>query len=175
MKKNLPFNLQTRKILGLVDRLLVVEILDSVFIRKETITSFFLTNQKELLNVKTGDLAYANRVSKQILKNLDEIDHFFSSFLKTKTEKTILNILRLAVFQIYFENRQPYACVDGAVKITKVKFKKKPKASGFVNAILRSVLRNQTSLENLRERSVGYRQTELSEHFLQFYGKSEQE
>ena len=172
---NSSSNLLPAKTLGIVERLLVVEILNSVFVKKETTTSFFLNNKKELRNVKAYDLAYANRASKQILKNLNSIDNFFSVFLKAKTEMTILNILRLAVFQIYFEDRQPYACVDSAVKLTKFKFKKKHKAPGYVNAILRSVLRNQNDIDYLREKeSTVFHKTKLSEHFSQIYGTAEQ-
>ena len=175
MKKfNSASDLRIEKTIGLVDRLLVVEILDSVFIRKETTKSFFLKNQKELLDVKSEELAYANRASKQILKNLNTIDNFFLYLLRSKTEKTILNILRLAIFQIYFEGRQPYACVDSAVKLTKFKLKKN-KAPGYVNAILRSVLRSQNNSKYIKKReSVAFYKTELSQHFSQTYGKREQ-
>ena len=96
-------------------------------------------------------------------------------FLKFKTEHTILNILRLAIFQIFFEDKQPYACVESAVNLTKFKLNKKHKAPGYVNAILRSVLRNQNAAVYMRRRNnIVFYKTELSQHFLQIYGKREQ-
>ena len=85
MKKvNSGFDLREGKTIGLVDRLLVVEILDSIFIKKESTKTFYQKNQKELLDVKTDELAYANRATNQILKNLNTIDHFFCIFLNLK-------------------------------------------------------------------------------------------
>jgi 16S rRNA (cytosine967-C5)-methyltransferase len=59
-------------------------------------------------------------------------------------ETGIKNILRTAMYQIYFTDRIPeFAIVDEAVEITK---KKCPAGSGLVNAILRNVIRKKDGI-----------------------------
>lgn len=58
-----------------------------------------------------------------------------------KLDAEVLEILRTAVYQIYFLDKIPaYAAVNEAVGMTG---KMKPKAKGFVNGVLRNVLRSK--------------------------------
>ncbi len=63
-----------------------------------------------------------------------------------KIEPTILNILRIALYQVFFMDRVPEsAAVNEAVK--QAKAAGRGHTSGFVNGILRHVLRNKNQIE----------------------------
>lgn len=68
------------------------------------------------------------------------LDHTIARYADRKISKIdlpALTAIRLAVFQIGFLDRVPaYAAVDGSVRLAK---KRSPRASGFVNAVLRRV------------------------------------
>ncbi|WP_195267007.1 16S rRNA (cytosine(967)-C(5))-methyltransferase RsmB [Eubacterium sp. 1001713B170207_170306_E7] len=68
-------------------------------------------------------------LKKHVSKNLNKLD------------PEVLEILRMTVYQIYFLDKIPsYAAVNEAVEITG---KLRPKARGFVNGVLRNVLRGR--------------------------------
>lgn len=78
------------------------------------------------------------------LYSIDEIIKSYSSVKLTKMEDKVLSQLRLAVYQIkYLDRVPPFAAVSEAVTIVR---KSSPKAAGFVNGILRSILREEKSL-----------------------------
>ena len=61
-----------------------------------------------------------------------------------KLDKLVLESLRVAVYQIYFLDRIPdYAAVDQSVSFVA---KENPKAKGFVNGVLRNILRKKDEL-----------------------------
>ena len=72
------------------------------------------------------------------------IEHFAKRPL-TKIDPDVLAILRLSLFQLLHLDRVPAAAVvDDAVSLTRAA--RKPSASGFVNAVLRSMLRQRHEL-----------------------------
>ncbi|MCL2198297.1 MAG: 16S rRNA (cytosine(967)-C(5))-methyltransferase RsmB [Defluviitaleaceae bacterium] len=87
--------------------------------------------------------AFITEMVNETLRNIILIDHIIGSFSNTPTSELkpiIRNILRISVCQIRFLERIPErAAVDEAVKLTKQhNFER---LSGFVNAILRSIVR----------------------------------
>jgi 16S rRNA (cytosine967-C5)-methyltransferase len=76
------------------------------------------------------------------------LDHLVEHFAKrplTKIDPAVLAILRLSLFQILHLDRVPAAAVvDDAVTLTRAA--KKTSASGFVNAVLRTTLRQRHRL-----------------------------
>ncbi len=76
------------------------------------------------------------------------LDHLVSHYAKrplTKVDPDVLAILRLSVFQLLHLDRVPAAAVvDDAVSLTRAA--RKSSASGFVNAVLRSLLRERHRL-----------------------------
>ena len=81
-----------------------------------------------------------------VVENKIYIDYIIESFASVKMKKisnNILNILRVGVYQILFLDKIPNsAAVNECVKMAG-KYSK-GKAKGFVNAILRNVVRNQS-------------------------------
>ena len=76
------------------------------------------------------------------------LDHLVAHYAKrplTKVDPDVLAILRLSVFQLLHLDRVPAAAVvDDAVSLTRAA--RKSSASGFVNAVLRSLLRERHRL-----------------------------
>jgi 16S rRNA (cytosine967-C5)-methyltransferase len=77
------------------------------------------------------------------------LDHQISRFLKdpkTRVRPALLNVLRIGFYQRYFMERIPsHALVDECVELSKGADSKR--GSGFVNAILRNMLRQNLPLE----------------------------
>lgn len=89
------------------------------------------------LNIVYGTLQYKlyldYLLKKHISKDLNKLD------------PEVLEILRIAVYQIYFLDKIPaYAAVNESVEITG---RLKPKARGFVNGVLRNILRSKETDE----------------------------
>ena len=84
------------------------------------------------------DTALATKLTFGVLQNRALLDFYLGQFLSTPVEKLqprVLDILRVAAYQIVFLDRvPPRAAVDEAVQMTKTS---SPKAAGLVNAVLR--------------------------------------
>ncbi len=115
------------------------------------------------------DNAYSNITLDKVLKNYDvsvrdsaficnlvygvierklQLDYIISSYSKIPIRKVstdVLTALRMGIYQVLFMDKVPdSAAVNESVNL--VKKCKKKSATGFVNAILRNVLRNRNSL-----------------------------
>ena len=79
-------------------------------------------------------------------KLLDYIRDLFSKIKSSKLSPAVINIIRISVYQILFLDKVPHSAVcNEAVKLAG-KFENKG-AQGFVNALLRTVLKNIDSIE----------------------------
>ncbi len=83
-----------------------------------------------------------------VLRTRGTADWIISRFLSQKIEKTdprVLNILRIALFQIFHMTRIPQsAAVNTAVEISKESFS--PYVVKFVNGVLRNIIRGKESI-----------------------------
>jgi 16S rRNA (cytosine967-C5)-methyltransferase len=78
-------------------------------------------------------------------RTLDHLAEHFAKRPLTKVDPQVLAILRLSLFQLLHLDRVPAAAVvDDAVSLTRAA--RKSSASGFVNAVLRSMLRHRHKL-----------------------------
>jgi len=104
--------------------------------------------QREGLSAR--DAALAGKICFGVLQNRTLIDFYLSQFCHTPLEKLepkILDILRVAIYQMAFLTRiPPRAAVDEAVKMAK---QGSPKAAGLVNAVLRRVSEGRSDLPEL--------------------------
>lgn len=76
---------------------------------------------------------------------LDYVIFLYSGIKKNKMSDVCLNTLRLGVYQILFLDRIPdSAAVNESVKL--VKKNPNPKIAGFVNGLLRTVIRNRNDI-----------------------------
>jgi len=100
-----------------------------------------LNKNKQLSRIQK---AFVTELTNGTLRNIILIDYIINQFSKIKTDKmktVIINILRLAVYQIMFMDKVPAsAACNEAVNITKKRGFKN--LSGFVNGVLRNISKN---------------------------------
>ncbi|MBP1751947.1 MAG: sun protein [Geobacteraceae bacterium] len=82
-----------------------------------------------------------------VLRRRETLDHIINQFSKQKTgklERAVLVLLRLGLYQSFFLDRIPVsAAVNETVNLAKVFA---PRASGFINAVLRSADRDRDAI-----------------------------
>lgn len=91
------------------------------------------------------DKAFASLLVRTTLENLILIDHVLGQFIKSgRVHGSVKNVLRLGGCQILFMDTESYAAVSESVDLIK---QVKPQTSGFVNGVLRSLVRGKDSIE----------------------------
>lgn len=104
------------------------------------------------------DAALATRLCYGVLQNRMLLDYWISLYSNRKPDKlqpVVLDILRLAVYQLRFLDKiPPSAAVNEAVE--QAKRSANPKASALVNAVLRAMLRNPALMTLPEELSLRY-------------------
>jgi len=94
------------------------------------------------------DKALAGEIATGVQRHRNAIDHLIATFSKrdlARLDAEIVDILRLSAYQLLHLTRVPAAAVvDDAVDLTRRA--KKRSASGFVNAVLRSMSRSRRNL-----------------------------
>lgn len=93
--------------------------------------------------------ALATRLTEGVIERLFSIDYVINQVSKTRTEKmkpVIRNILRIGVYQLLYMDRIPdsAACNEAVKLAVKRRF---TGLKGFVNGVLRSVVRKKENLE----------------------------
>lgn len=122
------------------------------------------------------DKRLVSRLVYGVLDRKITLDYVLSKFMKTPIKKTApftLSVLRCALYQIMFMDKIPdSAAVNEAVKI--IKKSKENRNSGFVNAVLRSILRSNIELpkgNSAKDLSVRYScPLYITESFIKDYG-----
>lgn len=124
------------------------------------LNDLFLKNE-----LSERDKSFASALFYGVLDRKITIDFYINSISKIKVKKMqpiTKSALRLGVFQIVYMDKIPEsAAVNESVNI--VKKSKENKNSGFVNAVLRSVLRSKPTLpepNNIQNMSVCYSASE---------------
>ncbi len=126
--------------------------------------------------LNSQDKALATALIYGVLDRKITLDFILSQFLKNplnKTDTFTLNVLRTALYQIkYMDKIPPSAAVNEAVKIMKAS--KLSRNAGFVNGVLRSVLRTEVNLpegDSAKDLSIKYScPLWIVESFLKDYG-----
>ena len=127
-------------------------------------------------NATSTEKALATALVYGVLDRKITLDYVLSKFLKTPLKKVApftKEVLRTALYQIMFMDKIPdSAAVDEAVKL--VKTSKESRNSGFVNAVLRNILRAENLLpkgDSLEDLSVIYScPINIIESFIKDYG-----
>lgn len=136
-----------------------------------TLNAFF--EETEISNV---DKAFVTNLVYGVIERKITLDYVLKNFIKAplkKVQPITLNTLRVALYQVMFMDKIPEsAAVNEAVK--SIKKSKESRNSGFVNAVLRNILRAEKllpqgdSVENL---SVIYScPCEIIQSFINDYG-----
>ncbi len=98
-------------------------------------------------NLQIKDRALCHELTLGVLRKQIYLDRVIDSFTKNKKLDTAVRIaLRLGIYQLKFLDKIPdYSAINESVNL--VQFAKKTSAKGFVNAILRRVLRENIELK----------------------------
>ncbi len=125
-----------------------------------------------------GKRALIKRLVEGVLENmllLDEIIGQFSSVPVKKQKNVIRNILRMAVYEIFYMDAiPPHASVNEAVKLAERRGFRNLK--GFVNGVLRSIERGREDLVLSDSMSIRYSMPEwIVDRWVQTYGKDRTE
>ena len=123
------------------------------------------------------DRAFVSALVYGVLDRKITLDAVLSKFMKTPIKKTApftLQVLRTALYQIMFMDKIPEsAAVNEAVKL--IKKSKESRNAGFVNAVLRSVLREENLLpqgESVEDLSIRFScPLWIVKSFVEDYGK----
>jgi len=126
-------------------RVAVIESLKKI-LRDKSYSNLVINN-----DIRNIDMKYSSIYRKSVLgvlENLMFIDWIIDQMSKTKTKKMeieVLFTLRLAVYQLYFlENSYENIVVNESVE--HIKSKVNIRASKFVNAVLRNIIRNKDDI-----------------------------
>ncbi len=137
-----------------------------------TLSSYFKENE-----ISAEDKAFVTALVYGVLDRKITLDYALSKFMKSPIKKTApftLNTLRTALYQIMYMDKIPEsAAVNEAVKL--IKKSSESRNQGFVNAVLREVLRQDNLLpetNSVESLSVRYSAPVwLVETFLKDYGE----
>ncbi len=129
------------------------------------------------IEISKNDKAFVTALIYGVIERKITLDYILAKHIKTPLKKVSsfsLTVLRVALYQILFMDKIPdSAAVNEAVKI--VKNSKESRNSGFVNAVLRNVLRSDKALpngENIEDLSVRYSCPDgIIESLIKDYGK----
>ena len=127
-------------------------------------------------DLSPADKSLATALFYGVLDRTITLDYVLSSYIKTPLKKVsaeALEVLRIALYQIMFMDKIPNsAAVNEAVKL--IKNSKNKHLSGFVNGVLRNILRDDIKIPNdndIRSLSVKYSCPEwIVESFVSDYG-----
>ena len=126
--------------------------------------------------LSAADKSLASALVYGVLDRKLTLDYVLAKFMKSPIKKTApftLQVLRTALYQIMYMDKIPEsAAVDEAVKL--IKKSRESRNSGFVNAVLRKILREKFELptgDAAKEMSVKYSCSEwIIDSFLKDYG-----
>lgn len=128
------------------------------------------------LEISSQDKAFVTALVYGVLERKITLDYVLKRFIKTPLKKVqpfTLEVLRVTLYQIMFMDKIPNsAAVNEAVKL--VKKSKESRNSGFVNAVLRNVLREESLLptgDSVNDLSVIYScPKEIINSFIEDFG-----
>lgn len=139
------------------ERETAAEVLISI-LDKKAYNNIALKTTLDASNLNSLQRAFVTELVNGTLRNLILLDYVISCFSKTPIKKLrplILNILRISVYQILFLDKTPESAVcNEAVKIVKKRGFKQ--LSGFVNAVLRNIVRNKDNISYPAENTSEY-------------------
>lgn len=123
----------------------------SVLLKIETDNAYsniVLANYFKETELSSADKALVSALVYGVLDRKITLDHILSKYMKSPIKKTApftLNVLRTALYQILYMDKIPQsAAVNEAVKL--IKKSKESGNSGFVNAVLRQIIRNENQI-----------------------------
>ena len=144
-------------------RYAIFQILIEVFKKNRNFETVF--NQKIAeFNFNKSDISFINNVCLNSMRRSIHCKIILNKFIKTKLKTNEFILLSSAIVQILYLNIKPYAVVNETVNVSK-KIKVFP---GFINAILKNILKN---INNLKK--IELKLTDFPKWFVDEINKSE--
>ncbi len=97
-----------------------------------------LAEAPEMADLRPPERARAQTLAAGVLRNLEPIDMVLVQFMARQPPDNVLNILRIAVFELLVDNIPPHAAVDAAVRQIRAN-RKLGGFAGMTNAVARKV------------------------------------
>lgn len=136
-------------------RALVLDMLMKM--EKSGYSNIVLDSKLDESGLSAQDKRFAARLFYGVLERSLTLDHVISSYSSKPTDKLspeVFQVLRMAVFQLLYMDSVPdNAAVNEAVEL--IKQTKKAGVSGFVNAVLRSFIRDGKSVKCPKGKAEG--------------------
>ena len=117
---------------GIASREMALLHLRNVLIRHRR----FSERGRESEDLSPADAARAKRLAETVLRNLRRADAVLDEFIPHRPNPSVMNVMRLAVTEIFADGTAPYAVVDQAVRMAKTSGSSR-RLAGLVNAVLR--------------------------------------
>ncbi|SKC05823.1 16S rRNA (cytosine967-C5)-methyltransferase [Lachnospiraceae bacterium] len=122
----------------------------------------------------TRDRAFIKKLTEGTLERRITLDYVIDRFSRVKTAKmkpVIREVLRMSVFQLLYMSHVPQSAVcNEAVKL--VRKRRMNGLSGFVNGVLRNIIREPVNIEELTDLSVKYSMPAwITERFTEEFGR----
>lgn len=144
--------------------------------RDNAYSNISLASALKEAELSAADKALASALVYGVLDRKLTLDYVLAQFMKSPLKKTApftLAVLRTALYQIMYMDKIPEsAAVDEAVKL--IKKSRESRNSGFVNAVLRKILREKYELpsgESVNALSIKYSCSEwIIDSFIKDYG-----
>ncbi len=154
-------------------RKLAFDIVYGTMEQEQYADALFHRSMEKHNTLTTQQKSFVKRLAYGTIERSIEADEIIKRFSKVKLsgmDSTIRNILRMAIYEIFYMEQVPdSATCNEAVEL--VKRVKKENLSGFVNGILRNIVREKDNIE-LKEPWVLLNLPKaLYEHFVSQYGK----
>lgn len=140
--------------MSLGSRIVVYKALVKVFFNG-AYSNIVFNNEIKKVRLSSLDTSFAAALFYGVIEKKMTLDYFISLYSNVKLKKIsddVLVILRMGVYQIVFMDKVPdSAAVNESVKL----IKNKKSVRGFVNAVLRAIVRNKNGL-SYKNRSIKY-------------------
>jgi len=115
---------------------------------KEAYSNLVIGNYFKRIDLSPMDRGFITQLVYGVLERKITLDYYISKFSKTRIKKihpNVLELMRLAAYQIIYLSKTPdSAAVNESVKLVK---KINYKSSGFVNGVLRSLIREYEKVQ----------------------------
>ena len=156
---------EMNSIQNLDTRILIHTLFSRTIRQKVYLKNIFDARTKSLIS---SDKAFVKLVILTTIRHLGRIDNIIGKYVKRKPPNTVEDILRIGVAQILYIKTPHYAAVSTSVDLSKRLGYSK--MSGFINSVLRSLIRDEKDVFSAKEDFLLNTPKWLRDHMIRDYG-----
>ncbi|MFC2966639.1 RsmB/NOP family class I SAM-dependent RNA methyltransferase [Acidimangrovimonas pyrenivorans] len=124
---------------GLAARRAAVAVLDEVLGAHRMLADILADPAGPLGDLGPADRARAQRLALAVLRHLERADKLLDPHLRKSPPRTVRNVLRLALVEVFVEGTAPHGAVNAAVALVR-RGKRSGHLAGLANAVLRKLV-----------------------------------